>query len=169
MVYKQHLLEGCLSCCLHYLAKIEITPKTEEDMLIAGLRGDDFAGGHLSYLEKEYGLKTIRYVHNQILFDLIKPLKTNTQIKKIDFNFIDSQLQINPLVLLIDIFPLNKLCGHYPHWMVLLSKQENNHQINYRVYDPQKGIVLIKAEVLKEALHSLYCHLWMAPQMITLK
>jgi hypothetical protein len=164
MVYKQNLLEGCLSCCLHYLANLEITPLSEENMLLAGLRGNDFAGGHLFYLEQNYKIKTIRYIHNQILFDLIKPPKTNTIIQKIDFKFINSHLSKHQLILLVDIFSLNQLCGHYPHWIVLLSKQEEDYQI----YDPMVGIIILKKEILHQALRSLYYHLWMAPQLIVL-
>jgi len=168
--YKQTTVESCLACCLlqasHIYAGRHIRKGDEHRLLFYGLKfsRDDFVAGHLWLFEREFGLKTNRYVHNRRLYDFLKAgMKTEMVQKKICIRFIDEVLKDSLAAIVIDKFPL---LGdfHYPHWILLLEKKGKG----YVCYEPREGIVRnISERLLKEALISYLVRIWGAPQMIT--
>lgn len=176
--YKQSTCESCLACCLLQLRNLHtgkrITQKEERNMLFHSLKFSrkDFVAGHLDFFEKQFEIKTIRYVHNRILYELVKDeCRTNMQIRKIDLEFINETIQKQPIAIIIDSAPLNKYLYnmvpfHYPHWIVVYEKEKNS----YRIYEPWEGKdTILPEKILKESLKSFLCRLWGAPQVIALK
>ncbi|MDI6737637.1 MAG: hypothetical protein QME12_03915 [Nanoarchaeota archaeon] len=175
--YKQTTSESCLACCLLQLRYFhtgkKITQKNERNMLFHALRYSrmDFVAGHLDFFEKQFSLKTRRYVHNKILYELVKnECKTDMQIRKIDINFINEMTKAQLIALILDASLLykhlyNMIPYHYPHWIVVYGKENNE----YRIYEPWEGKeCLIPERILKDSLKSFLCRLWGAPQMIIL-
>ncbi len=132
----------------------------------------DFVAGHLDFFEKRFGIKTKRYLHNAILYSLVKDeCRTNMQIIKINMELINAMIKKQPIAIIIDSAPLNKhlynmIPFHYPHWIVICKKEGNE----YSIYEPWEGKeVAVPEKVLKESLKSYMSRLWGAPQVICLK
>lgn len=132
----------------------------------------DFVAGHLDYFEKKLRLKTKRYVHNKILYELVKEhCKTEMEIKKIDMGFIGKMIEKQPVLIVIDSGPLykhlyNMILYHYPHWIVVYGKENDK----YKIYEPWEGKeVAVPEKIIKESLKSYLNRLWGAPQLISLK
>jgi len=170
--YKQTTAESCLACCLQTLAaslgKRDISKDDDAKMLFYALKFSrvDFVAGHLAFVEKEFGIKTTRYVNNKILYDLVKGAVTTDLVqKKISWDFIHERLKKGSVILLIDAFRLLRTC-HYPHWIVVHGKKKDG----YDIYDPWEGErQIIPRQLLQDLLSDLNDVLWMAPQLIVVE
>lgn len=175
--YKQTTVESCLACCLlqlrYFHTNKRITKKNERKLLFNTLMlsRKDFVAGHLNIFEKQFKMKTKRYVHNKFLYSLVKKdSKTEIKVRKIDIPFIDSNIRKSPAIIIIDSGPLYKalysMCPyHYPHWIVVYEKTEKG----YLIYEPWEGKQsIVQDKVLKDCLKSYFNRLWGAPQMITI-
>ncbi len=166
--YSQTTVESCLACCLYQLAEQKINRKKELEMLFYALKFSktDFVAGHLDFLKKKLKVKTIRYVHNKILFNAVKKTTTvQLEQRKINLEFIDELLKTKPLIVSIDDYVMFK-SYHYPHFLLIKEKTKKG----YLIYEPWEGKVKeISKKILKEGLKSYLVRLWMAPQVITLK
>jgi hypothetical protein len=170
--YRQSTCESCLASCLLQLRRIEegedFSKYLEQKMLFYAFRfdRDDWVSGHLDFLYKNLGFRSVRFVHTKILFDRAKRVKGNEVVQeKIDLKLIDSALDRSPVIVLIDFFVLRRWC-HTPHWILIYGKKGSR----YEIYEPWEGKnVLVEKAKIRAGLSSLLLRLWMAPQMITLE
>jgi hypothetical protein len=91
--------------------------------------------------------------------------KINLIREKISLNLINSLFKNSPLIIYIDDFYVNHYI-HYPHFVIILKKQDNG----FRIFDPLDGkIKFVEAKKLSRAIKSLRNLLKFCPKLIQLK
>lgn len=174
-MHSQHTYESCLAWSLLYLSNKTPTLKKELEILNHSLTFSkkDFTIGHLEFMSKhfkEIWLFTdsqFKYEHN-----LTKRLKKSKNIKIYNeniLNFLQKYLQIgkirHPLIIYTDAFAFWGY-KHYPHYVILLNKKNNN----FLILDPWNGKTKsVSKQTILNGIKLLKNYLNISPRIILAK
>ena len=129
----------------------------------------DFVAGHLDYLARAHHKGTVCYVEHLSRCRTQRRLTESDLIdikgRQITIGFIDTLLKANPVILYTDAFAYHKF-HHYPHFIVVLRKQD----AAYSIFDPWDGkSKLLSRQMLEESISLLRDHLLFSPLLICLR
>ncbi len=168
--YTQTTYETCLACCLLQATQVNFDNKMELAVINHSLKysKDDFVAGHLDFIHQKFDKRITRIVDNKYFHNYLKSIKhpnVDIRVEKIDLKTIDKYIATTPIILYIDSYILFKV-NHYPHFITVLSKKDDEYQI----FDTWDGkIKNLKSVLLSKSIQSLRNHLKFCPQIIIIE
>lgn len=166
--YTQTTFETCLSVDLLQFTEEKISKEVELKTVNYAMNfsKNNFTIGHLDFIAKNFSLGLDFYVDNNWFLNFINKFKFSDRIKvfhkKIDLNFINSQVNISPIIVYVDSFALWKIT-HAPHFIIVIEQTREG----YKIYDPWDGNIReISSKTLSKGIINLRNLLKYCPQII---